>query len=176
MQQLWFPIDNFIVIIIMLFSNFKQRDELICQMKVTKVNRKLWGRYCSDIESQVRSHLTLYVQLATEVYIGLRFYVILTHWGRDEIDAISQTTFWKCIFLNENVLISIKISLKFIPMGPINNIPTLVHIMAWRRPGDKPLSEPMVVRFPTHICVTRPQWVNILKRIARRKQRTLCIF
>ena len=34
--------------------------------------------------------------------------------------------------------------------------------MAWRRPGDKPLSEPMMVRLPTHICVTRPQWVNKL--------------
>ena len=32
--------------------------------------------------------------------------------------------------------------------------------MAWRRPGDKPLSEPMMVRLPTHICVARPQWVN----------------
>ena len=32
--------------------------------------------------------------------------------------------------------------------------------MAWRRSGDKPLSEPMVVRLPTHICVTRPQCVN----------------
>ena len=39
-------------------------------------------------------------------------------------------------------------------------IPALVQIMAWRRPGDKPLSEPMMVRFMTHICVTRPQWVN----------------
>ena len=27
----------------------------------------------------------------------------------------------------------------------------------WRRPGDKPLSEPMMVRLTTHICVTRPQ-------------------
>ena len=33
--------------------------------------------------------------------------------------------------------------------------------MAWRRPGDKPLSEPMMVRLPTHICVTRPQWFNL---------------
>ena len=32
--------------------------------------------------------------------------------------------------------------------------------MAWRRPGDKPLSEPMMVSLSTHICVTRPQWVN----------------
>ena len=32
--------------------------------------------------------------------------------------------------------------------------------MAWRRPGDKPLSKPMMVSLPTHICVTRPQWVK----------------
>ena len=67
---------------------------------------------------------------------------------------------FKHIFLNENVWISIKISLKFVPKGPINNIPALVQIMAWRRPGDKPLSEPMMVSWRTHICVTRPQWVN----------------
>ena len=69
---------------------------------------------------------------------------------------------FKWIFLNENVWISINISLKFVPRGPINNIPTLVQVMAWRRPGDKQLSEPMMVRLPTHICVTRPQWVNAM--------------
>ena len=67
---------------------------------------------------------------------------------------------FKCIFLNENVRISIKISLKFVPKGPINNNPALVQIMAWRRSGDKPLSEPMMVSLLTHLCVTRPQWVN----------------
>ena len=67
---------------------------------------------------------------------------------------------FKCIFLNENVWISIKISLKFVPWGPINNIPAFVKIMAWCRPGKKPLSEPMMVGLPTHICVTRPQWVK----------------
>ena len=67
---------------------------------------------------------------------------------------------YKCIFLNENVWISIKISLQFVPMGPINNIPALVQIMAWRRSGDKPLSEPMMVRLLTHICATQPQWVK----------------
>ena len=67
---------------------------------------------------------------------------------------------FKSIFLNENVWISIEISLKFVPRGEINNIPALVQKIAWCRPGDKPLSEPMMVRLPTHICVTRPQWVN----------------
>ena len=80
---------------------------------------------------------------------------------------------WPAIFLpelntltprrNENVWISIKISLKFVPEGPINNIPALVQIMARCRPGDKPLSEPMLVSLLTHICVTWPQWVNRIR-------------
>ena len=67
---------------------------------------------------------------------------------------------FKYIFLNENVWIWIKISLKFVLKGPINNIPALVQIMAWHRPGDKPLSDPKMVNLLTHICVTLPQWVN----------------
>ena len=67
-----------------------------------------------------------------------------------------------CIFLNENVWIPIEMSLKFVPKGPISNIPALVEIMDWGCSGDKPLSEPMMVRLPTHICVTRPQWVNYI--------------
>ena len=51
---------------------------------------------------------------------------------------------FKCIFLNEYVWISIKISLKFVPWGPINNIQALAQIMAWHRPCNKPLSEPMI--------------------------------
>ena len=67
---------------------------------------------------------------------------------------------FKCIFRNENIWISIQISLKYVPKGPINNIPALVQIMACRRPGDRPLSELMMASLLTHICVTRPQWVN----------------
>ena len=66
---------------------------------------------------------------------------------------------FRYIFLNENVWISINISLKFVPNGQNNNILALVQIMAWGWPGDKPLSEQMMVRLPTNICVTR-QWVK----------------
>ena len=40
-----------------------------------------------------------------------------------------------CISLNVKVQISIKMSLKFVPKGPIKNIPALVQIMAWRMLG-----------------------------------------
>ena len=70
---------------------------------------------------------------------------------------------FKRIFLNKNARISIEISLKFAPKGPINYIPALAQIMAWRRSGDKPLSEPMMVSLLTHICVTRPLWVQFIQ-------------
>ena len=54
---------------------------------------------------------------------------------------------FRCIFVNENFCILINISLKFVPKGPIDNNPALVQIMAWRRIGDKPLSEPVLTRF-----------------------------
>ena len=43
--------------------------------------------------------------------------------------------------------ILIRISLNFVPDGPIDNKLALVQVMAWRRTGDKPLSEPMLNQF-----------------------------
>ena len=65
----------------------------------------------------------------------------LTHWGRDKMATTLADDTFEYKFVNETVLISIKISMKFVPKGPINNILALVQIMAWHRPGDKPSSE-----------------------------------
>ena len=67
---------------------------------------------------------------------------------------------FKCIFLKMYEF-RLTISLMYVPKGPINNFAALVQIMAWRRPGDKPLSKPMMVSLLTHRCVTRPQRVKI---------------
>ena len=91
----------------------------------------------------------------------------LTLWGRDKMAAISQTTFSNAYSWKKNVWISIKISLEFVLRFPISTIPALVQIMAWRRPGGKPLSEPMMVSLLTHICVTLPKWVNSLQRLVK---------
>ena len=93
--------------------------------------------------------------LSTDFQWCLVAYATLTHWGRDEMNNISQTTF-------SNVFSSMKMfefRLKFHWKSPINNIPALVQIMAWCRSGDEPFSEPMMVSLQTHICITRPQWV-----------------
>ena len=88
------------------------------------------------------------------------FYPILNTLRQRQNGRHIANDIFKCIFLNENTSISINISLKFVPEGQINNIPALVQIMAWRRLGAMPLSEPIMVSLLMHICVTRPQWVK----------------
>ena len=61
--------------------------------------------------------------------------------------AILSDDIFNRIFLNENVWIAIKISLKFVPEGPFENKPALVQVMAWRQTGDKPLPEAMMTQF-----------------------------
>ena len=95
----------------------------------------------------------------SEIWIKLQQLLVNTLRPRRNGQHFANDIF-KHIFFHENVWISITISLEFVPKGPINNILALVQIMAWRRPGDKPLSEPLLVSLLTHICVTRPQWVK----------------
>ena len=71
---------------------------------------------------------------------------------------------FKSIFLNENVWIQINVSPKFVLQDPIENIPALVQIMAWRWSGDKPLYEPVMISLMTHVCVT--QCVNTILHVA----------
>ena len=62
--------------------------------------------------------------------------------------------------MNEKKII--KISWKCVPKGPSANILALVQIMSWRRPGDNPLSEPMVISLLTHTCVSQPERVKAI--------------
>ena len=92
----------------------------------------------------------------------------LAKWGLNTL-RLSQNgrhypdIIFKCIFLNTNIRISINISLNIVPRGHIDNIPELVQIMACHLVGTKPLYEPLMVRLSTHICVTRPRWVDICR-------------
>ena len=129
-----------------------------------RTNTDLYSTSNPNIYRFRRNHIIIPVHHSWNDYLWVIFFstilVLLntlrpSQNGRHFADDIFKRT-----FVNENVRISIKISLKFFPKGPINNIPAMVQIMAWRRPGDKPLFETMMVCLPTHICVTRPQWVK----------------
>ena len=66
---------------------------------------------------------------------------------------------FKCIFFNENCCILIKILLKYVRKGPIDNNPALAQILGWCQTGDKPLSEPIMSSFGNaYICVSQPHW------------------
>ena len=116
----------------------------------------LWCKDIRKIFAWGCNKLTKYCVLGMLVF---QFMLLNSLRPRQNREYFADDVF-KRNFLNENVWIPIEISLKFVPKGSINNIPVLVQIMAWCRPGDKPLSEPMMVSLLTHICVTRPQWVN----------------
>ena len=121
---------------------------------------QFWARkYLLKLHYRVENTLMVHGENTFMVH-GNRQQSTLTHWGRDKVNAIWQTTFSSAFSWMNMFEFWFKSSLKFVPKGPINNIPTLVQKMAWRRPGDKPLSEPMMASLLAHICVTRPQWVN----------------
>ena len=99
----------------------------------------------------------------TAVKVGAEKYCLINTLRQRQSGRYFPDEIFKCNFDNENVWISIKISLKFVPKGPINNIPALVQMMDWHHPANKPLSEPVMVSLPTPIWVTLPQWLNELK-------------
>ena len=113
-----------------------------------------WVSYLLSIQSLFCTSHEIYIWLVYALYfVVVRYKLILPilrwrHNGRHFPDDI-----FNCIFLNENVWISIKIALKFVPKGPINNIPALVQIMAWCRSGDKPLSEPLMIILLTYLSL-----------------------
>ena len=102
---------------------------------------------CTKWKCHVQKFQTFFFQpqcaLPTDVPLFAK--LLLTHRGLDKMAAPLADDIFQCISLNENFLILNKISLKYVPQGLIDNMAALVQIMAWRRKGDKPLSEPMLL-------------------------------
>ena len=138
-------------------------DQPMLNLDYWRINKSNYFRWCNTsnirrrlIGNELVDHSTHRLSRLLQLYLYSRLNTLRPRQnGRHFPDDI-----FKCIFFNGNVWFPIKISLNFVPKGLINNIISLVPIMAWRRPGDKPLSESMIVNSLTHICVTRPQWVN----------------
>ena len=97
-------------------------------------------------------------------YIFKYVIYVNTQWGWDKMAAISQTTLPNAFSWMKMFEYRLRFHRSFVYQCPIDNIPALVKIMAWYRSGDKPLSESIMIRLLTHICVTRPQWVKWFHR------------
>ena len=123
------------------------------QLPVQPVMKNLskWRHFCFSADGQAPS-----ASATSQTHIDNQINTLTPRQSRHHFaDGIFQ-----CIFRNENVWISTKTSQKFVPEFQINNIPAMVQIMAWHQLGNKPLSEVMMVRLLTHMCVTRLQWVS----------------
>ena len=92
---------------------------------------------------------------------GLFCWYWLTHWGWDKMAAIFQTTFSNVFSCMKMYEFWERFHWRFFLRVQLTIFQHLVQIMAWLPPGNKPLSEPMMVSLSTHICVTQPQWVHV---------------
>ena len=81
---------------------------------------------------------------------------------------------FKRMLSNENNRISNKISLKYVPWGPIDDMSALVQIMAWRHTGDKPLCEPMLWCIYAALGGDELMSVHYCFNVLGRKQEKLC--
>ena len=89
----------------------------------------------------------------------IAFFVLLCGLGsRKKWPPFSRRNFQMHFLERKN---AIKISLNFVPKGPVNNNSVFVKIMVWYRPNNKPLSEPTMVSLQTHIRISRPHWVKL---------------
>ena len=96
-----------------------------------------WDYHTIPISNSIRLNCRTNMGI---VYICLHFSCFINSFPPGQNDRHFADDMFKCIFLNGNILISNKISLKYVPWGLIDNMPALVQIMVWRRSGDKPLS------------------------------------
>ena len=90
----------------------------------------------------------------------------LTYGGRDKMGVIVQMAFLNSLSC-ENYYILISIYLKIVPISPIDNEPSLYQIMAGRRTGDKPISEPMMEYFTNAYMRISASWKTIASSCGR---------
>ena len=90
------------------------------------------------------------------------------------MDANTQMTFSNAFSWMKMLQFWLKFIWDLFQKGSINNIPPLVQIMARRRRDDKQLSETSMVSLLTHICVSRPQWVNTVVHVSAAGNCHLC--
>ena len=120
------------------------RNASMAQCKTAVSPLLTYWRYCG----LALSYWYVHVFLSISRVVGVK---LLTHWGREKMAAISQTIFSNAFSWVELFDFPLKFHWSLFPRFQLTISQHLVQIMAWRRPGDKPLSELMMVGLLTHI-------------------------
>ena len=90
---------------------------------------------------------------------GTNTRIFNTIWPRQNGRHFADNVF-KCIFLTENIWFSNNVWLKYVHRGSIENVPSLVQIMACRLAGASLYLNQRWSSLLTHTCVSRPRWVK----------------
>ena len=90
-------------------------------------------------------HISIYIWRRHDVHIdGITEFARVTPWTKWPLVCSRhfevQFYEWKVLYFDLNLT-------EYIPKGPIDNNSALVQVMAWRRTGDKPLSESILTQF-----------------------------
>ena len=132
--------------VILIFSEENSFENVVC---------RIWPFWTQgQWINHTHTHKCTYTCLNFDVFI------FLTHWGWEEIDTILQT-FFKCIFFNENVWISIEISFEFVFLRV-----QLTIFQQWFRYwlGTDQVTSYYLKQWwhslLMQICITQPQWVK----------------
>ena len=107
----------------------------------------------------------------------LIYFEVIVTLRRKQIDRHLADDILKCIFVDENMIISAATSLEFGLKSWISNRPIFVQIMAWYRKGNTPLFEPVMLIYwriyvslsPDHLMAntrgTFKHFIMVLKNI-----------
>ena len=132
--------------------NFKQHFERpICDTQLNEQSYDIdyqwndWFPWKQQIKSKPQASLSLFLLCTMWWYVGIL--IAFTTLRVIQNGHHFADDMFNCIFLNEYLWILDEISLKYIPLGLIDNIAALLQILACRLFGAKPLSEAMVVCF-----------------------------
>ena len=101
----------------------------------------------------------LFCPMANELTALSPYLCIVNRLTADEMVNILQTRF-SIAFFKKSYCILNKISLKFIPNGPIDN-KTLFYVMAWHKTSENHYGNHWWPSLLTLICATWSQWVNL---------------
>ena len=109
--------------------------------------------FCHKIQNSVLFHWHLSYPCSSAVHCAVCT-LSITQRGRDNMAAISQTTFLNAFPWIKMYEFCLWVHVECVPKVRMNNIPILVQIVPWCKTGRKPLSETMMVTLRSHICVT----------------------
>ena len=127
--------------------------EVLTWLKLPNFHVMLWlekeikNRHVVDITAQTNKYFTIWCVYPDHIEFWTKWLSLCRIYFQIHFHERNISCFhWNCT--------------QVFPGGPINNL-SLVQVMAWRRTGDTPLPEPMMIHC-TDACIHHPWLLSVL--------------